>query len=61
MPYIRKCEQCGRFDGRVSWPSPEDASKDPVFSTWTCPNCAWTEFDLVDAREQGQEQQPVAR
>ena len=30
--------------------------KDPVFSTWTCPMCAWTEFDLVEAEEA---EQPV--
>jgi hypothetical protein len=60
MAYVRKCEQCGRIDARVSWSSPQDASKDPVFATWTCPNCAWTEFDLVEADKQDQEQ-PVAR
>ena len=52
MAYVRKCEQCGRIDGRVSWPSVEDAGRDPVFATWTCPMCAWTEFDLVEAEEQ---------
>jgi hypothetical protein len=57
MAYVRKCEQCGRIDARASWSSVEDASKDPVFDHWTCPNCAWTEFDLVEAE---QENQPVA-
>jgi hypothetical protein len=42
-----------KIDARVSWPSPQDASKDPVFATWTCPNCAWTEFDLVEGDKQG--------
>jgi hypothetical protein len=60
MAYVRKCEQCGRVDARVSWPSPQDASKDPVFATWTCPNCAWTEFDLVEGDKQEQKQ-PVAQ
>ena len=58
MAYVRKCEQCGRLDARVSWPSVEDASRDPVFATWTCPNCAWTEFDLVEPEA---EEQPVGR
>ena len=49
MTVAKKCEQCGRVDMRATWPSPEDAAKDPVFDRWTCPNCAWTEFDLVEA------------
>jgi hypothetical protein len=52
MAVARKCEQCGRIDTRVTWSSPEDAAKDPVFATWTCPMCAWTEFDLVEAEAQ---------
>ena len=52
MAVARKCEQCGRIDARVTWPSHEDAAKDPVFATWTRPMCAWTEFDLVDAEAQ---------
>jgi predicted nucleic-acid-binding Zn-ribbon protein len=54
MAYVRKCEQCGKIDARASWSSPQDASKDPVFATWTCPNCAWTEFDLVEGEKQEQ-------
>ena len=52
MAVVRKCEQCGRIDARVSWPSPQDAGKDSVLATWTCPMCAWTEFDLVEAEEE---------
>ena len=52
MTVARKCEQCGRIDARVSWPSTEDAAKDPVFDSWTCPMCAWTEFDLVELEDQ---------
>lgn len=59
MAYVRKCEQCGRIDARMSWPSREDAAKDPVHDRWTCPNCAWTEFDLVEG--EAQEAQPVAQ
>ena len=47
MAVARKCEQCGNVDTRVSWSSADDAAKDPVFSRFTCPMCAWTEFDLV--------------
>jgi hypothetical protein len=56
MAVAKKCEQCGRVDMRATWPSAEDAAKDPVFDRWTCPNCAWTEFDLVEA-----EAEPAAR
>jgi len=59
MAYVRKCEQCGRVDARMSWSSREDAAKDPVHDRWACPNCAWTEFDLVEG-EPKRESQPVA-
>jgi hypothetical protein len=49
MAVARKCEQCGRVDMRATWPSADDAAKDPVHERWTCPMCAWTEFDLVEA------------
>jgi hypothetical protein len=49
MTVARKCESCGNVDKRVTWKSLADASKDPMFDRFTCPNCAWTEFDLVEA------------
>jgi predicted nucleic-acid-binding Zn-ribbon protein len=49
MTVARKCENCGNVDTRVTWKSNDDASKDPVFEHFTCPKCAWTEFDLVEA------------
>jgi len=58
MAVAKKCEQCGNVDTRMTWPSAQDAAKDPMFAKFTCPNCAWTEFDLVDAE---QEAQPAAR
>jgi len=60
MAVARKCEQCGRVDSRVTWGSADDAAKDPVFTRWTCPMCAWTEFDLVEAQTEAA-QEPVAR
>ena len=51
MSVVAKCEQCGRIDTRKQWASPEDAAKQDAFKSWTCPTCAWTEFDLVDAEE----------
>ena len=51
MSVVAKCEQCGRIDTRKEWSSPDDAAKQGAFQGWTCPNCAWTEFDLVDAKE----------
>jgi hypothetical protein len=50
MAVVRKCEQCGKVDSRTSWKSSADAAKDPAFEKWTCPTCAWTEFDLVEAQ-----------
>ena len=52
MAYVKKCEKCGHIDPRGSWRSTDEAAKDPGFATWSCPTCAWTEFDLVEAEEQ---------
>jgi hypothetical protein len=52
MAVVRKCENCGKTDPRATWKSTDDAAKDPGFDKWTCPMCAWTEFDLVEAEEQ---------
>ena len=54
MAVAKKCEQCGKVDKRVTWPTAQDASKDPMFATFSCPNCAWTEFDLVEVERQPQ-------
>jgi len=56
MPLIRKCEKCGSLDNRATWSSADEAAKEGAFSGWTCPTCAWTEFDLVEAEA---EQQPA--
>jgi hypothetical protein len=55
MAVVRKCEQCGRIDARMSWKSTEDAAKDLSFDTWTCRMCAWTEFDLVEADDEAED------
>jgi predicted nucleic-acid-binding Zn-ribbon protein len=52
MPLVRKCEKCGNIDDRASWSSADAAAKDDAFTGWTCPTCAWTEFDLVEADEE---------
>ena len=49
MAFVRKCEQCGQIDDREQWKSANDAADHGAFQNWTCPNCAWTEFDLVEA------------
>jgi len=49
MAFVRKCAQCGRIDDREEWKSTEDAADKGAFQNWTCPNCAWTEFELVEA------------
>lgn len=51
MTFVRKCEKCGSLDTRNRWSSPDEAAKDDAFAGWTCPVCAWTEFDLVEAAE----------
>jgi len=52
MTFVRKCEKCGSLDTRTSWSSPDEAAKDDAFTGWTCPVCAWTEFDLVEAEKE---------
>jgi hypothetical protein len=54
MAMIAKCEQCGRIDDRKQWASADEAAKQGAFQSWTCPTCAWTEFELVDADEAAQ-------
>lgn len=49
MALVRKCEKCGNIDDREQWSSANDAADKGAFQNWTCPSCAWTEFDLVDA------------
>ena len=51
MAFVRKCEQCSTVDARESWSSTAEAADQGAFQKWTCPNCAWTEFDLVDESE----------
>jgi len=51
MAFVRKCEQCGKIDAREQWASASEAADKGAFQKWTCPTCAWTEFDLVDESE----------
>ena len=51
MAFVRKCEQCGKIDGRERWSTATEAADKGAFSKWTCPTCAWTEFDLVEESE----------
>jgi hypothetical protein len=52
MTMVRKCEKCGSIDRRATWSSPEEAAKSGAFDTWSCPMCAWPEFDLVEAEQE---------
>ena len=52
MAFVRKCEQCGKIDERERWSSAAEAADKGAFSNWTCPTCAWTEFDLVEESEE---------
>ena len=52
MALVRKCDKCGSIDNRQTWSSADDAAKQGAFNNWTCPTCAWTEFDLVDEKEE---------
>jgi hypothetical protein len=51
MAFVRKCEKCDSIDNRESWSSPTEAADKGAFKDWTCPSCAWTEFDLVEGAE----------
>jgi hypothetical protein len=51
MAFVRKCEQCGHIDNREQWSSATEAADQGAFQKWTCPTCAWTEFDLVEEAE----------
>jgi hypothetical protein len=51
MAVVRKCEQCSKIDGRERWSSASEAADKGAFGKWTCPTCAWTEFDLVEEAE----------
>jgi hypothetical protein len=48
MAFVRKCEKCGNVDDREQWSSASDAADQGAFQNWTCPSCAWTEFELVE-------------
>jgi predicted nucleic-acid-binding Zn-ribbon protein len=51
MAFVRKCEKCGNIDDREQWSSPSEAADKGAFRSWTCPSCAWTEFELIDSSE----------
>ncbi len=52
MAMVRKCEKCGSIDSRTTWSSAEEAAKSGAFQGWSCPMCAWPEFDLVEAEQE---------
>ena len=54
MAYVRKFEKCGNLDAREAWSWPTEAADKGAFTSWTCPSCAWTGFDLVEEQEVGQ-------
>lgn len=50
---MRKCSQCGTIDPKQSWSSLDDATKQGAFDKpWTCPSCAWPEFELAESEEE---------
>lgn len=50
---VRRCSQCGTLDKKLSWPSLDEATKQGAFDRpWTCPNCAWPEFELTEAEQE---------
>jgi hypothetical protein len=58
MAFVRKCEQCGTIDARQNWSSATEAADQGAFQNWTCPTCAWTEFDLIEESETAQTAAP---
>ena len=51
MAFVRKCDQCGAIDARQRWSSAAEAADQGAFQKWTCPTCAWTEFELIEESE----------
>jgi hypothetical protein len=51
MAFVRKCDKCGHIDDRQTWSSATEAADAGAFQNWTCPTCAWTEFELVEESE----------
>ena len=51
MAFVRKCDKCGSVDDRQQWASAAQAADSGAFQNWTCPTCAWTEFELVETSE----------
>ena len=51
MAFVRKCDKCGTVDNRQEWSSAAQAADSGAFENWTCPTCAWTEFELIEASE----------
>lgn len=46
---VRKCTRCGNRDLQNHWDSMDEAlGAGALRMAWTCPNCAWTEADLVE-------------
>ena len=61
MAVVRKCDKCGRVDDRERWASAAEAADQGGLTAWTCPTCAWTEFELVEAGEAASDQRPAPR
>jgi hypothetical protein len=51
MAFVRKCDKCEHIDDRQTWSSATEAADAGAFQNWTCPTCAWTEFELVEESE----------
>ncbi len=60
MAFIRKCEKCGHIDERERWSTTTEAADQGAFRKWTCPTCAWTEFELVDELEAARAGSPAS-
>jgi predicted nucleic-acid-binding Zn-ribbon protein len=61
MAFVRKCDKCGHIDDRQRWASTAEAGDQGAFKNWTCPTCAWTEFELVDESEAPQAETATPR
>ncbi|HXG39882.1 MAG TPA: hypothetical protein VNJ28_02975 [Candidatus Limnocylindrales bacterium] len=50
--YVRQCAKCGNVDRSMTWSSVDEAASRGAFQqSWTCPQCAWPDFDIVEASE----------
>ncbi len=48
---VRQCTRCGNIETRNHWDSmAEAANAGAVETSWACPECGWTEPELIEIK-----------